>query len=98
MMEIAFFWIGGLGGEYFTLFISFWLVVVALFWVHFFGWQKLKTITFALIIMLAMFPFPDFIYNKISVKLQLISTQFGDGQMAMTYRINADALPADSWI
>ena len=73
---LAFFWLGELGGEYFTLYFSFWLAIVGLCWIHL-GWQKLKAIAFALMIMLAMFPFPDFIYNKISVKLQLISTQLG---------------------
>ena len=91
------FWLGELAGEYLTLYLSIWFVLVGLSWLHL-GWQKLKTIIFAYIFILTMFPFPNFIYNKISVKLQLISTQFGDGQMAMTYRINADALPADSWI
>ena len=83
MLGITFFWLGELGGEYFTLFISFWLVFVGLCWIHL-GWQKLKTITFALIIMLAMFPFPDFIYNKISVKLQLVSTQLGVAILHLT--------------
>ena len=83
MLGISFFWIGELGGEYFTLFISFWFVLVGLCLVHL-GWQKLKVIAFALIIMLAMFPFPDFIYNKISVKLQLVSTQLGVAILHLT--------------
>ena len=77
---LSFFWLGELGGEYFTLNISFWLVLVGLFWIHL-GWQKLKTIAFALIMILAMFPFPNFIYTKISVKLQLISSQLGVGML-----------------
>ena len=67
---LAFFWLGELGGEYFTLYISLWLVLVGLLWMHL-GWQKIKTIAFALFMALTMFPLPNFLYNKISVKLQL---------------------------
>lgn len=70
------FWLGELGGEYFTLYISFWLVVVGLLWIHL-GWQKIRTIAFALFMTLTMFPLPNFLYNKISVKLQLISSKLG---------------------
>jgi len=70
------FWPGELGGEYLTLYISFWLVLVGICWMHL-GWQKLKTIAFALIFMLTMFPVPHFLYNKVSLKLKLISSQLG---------------------
>jgi len=82
-LGLSLFWLGELGGEYFTLYLSFWLTIVGLCWVHL-GWQKLKVIAFALIIMLAMFPLPAFLYNKVSVKLQLISTQFGVGILHLT--------------
>ena len=32
---IMLFWLGELGGEYFTLYISLWLVTVGLLWMHF---------------------------------------------------------------
>ena len=83
LFGLGLFWIGELGGEYFTLYMSFWLVVIALCWIHL-GWQKLKVIGFALIIMLAMFPLPNFLYSKISVKLQLISTQLGVAILHLT--------------
>ncbi len=70
------YWLGELGGEYFTLFISFWLVIVGIIWLHF-GWRKVKTIWFALVTMLAMFPPPNYICVKISLGLKLISSQFG---------------------
>lgn len=70
------FWPGELGGEYLTLYISFWLVLVGICWMHL-GWQKFKTIAFAFIFMLTMFPVPHFLYNKVSLKLQLISSQLG---------------------
>ena len=79
-LGIIFFWIGELGGEYFTLYLSFWLVFVGLCWLHL-GWKKLKIISFPLVFILTMFPPPNFIYQKISVNLKLISSQIGVGIM-----------------
>jgi exosortase D (VPLPA-CTERM-specific) len=79
---IAFFWLGELGGEYLTLYMSFWLVLVGLCLIHM-GWQKTKTIAFALFMMVTMFPLPYFFYNKISVKLQLISSRLGVSLMQL---------------
>ena len=73
---LAFFWLGELGGEFFTLYISLWLIIVGLCWMHL-GWQKLKSIGFAFILMLSVFPFPDFINTKISLALKLLSSQLG---------------------
>lgn len=75
-LGIAFFWLGELGGEYFTLYLSMWLILVGLCWLHL-GWQKLKIIAFPLVMALAMFPLPGFLYGKISVKLKLVSSQLG---------------------
>ncbi len=41
-LGIALYWLGDLGGEFYTLYVSFWLVVVALLWTYL-GWQKIKT-------------------------------------------------------
>jgi exosortase D (VPLPA-CTERM-specific) len=73
---VFFFWLGDLAGEYFTLYISFWLVVVGLLWLHL-GWGKIKAMWFALIMMLAMFPFPGFINTRITLQLRLISSKLG---------------------
>jgi len=70
------FWPGELGGEFFTLYLSCWLVEVGLLWMHL-GRQKIKTMAFALILSLSMFPLPIFLYNKVSVWLKLISSQMG---------------------
>ena len=75
-LGIVLFWLGELGGEYFSLYISLWLVIVGLCMMHL-GWQKIKKIGFALVILLTMFPLPSFLYNKLSVKLQLISSWLG---------------------
>jgi len=77
---IFLFWLGELGGEYLTLYISFWLVLVGLCWMHL-GWEKLKAIGFALLLILTMFPLPNFLYNKVSINLKLISSQLGVAMM-----------------
>jgi exosortase D (VPLPA-CTERM-specific) len=73
---VCFFWLGELGGEFFTLYMSFWLAVVSLIWLHL-GWGKIKTMWFSLVIMLAMFPFPNFITTRITLNLRLISSKIG---------------------
>ncbi len=73
---IFLYWLGELGGEYYTLFISFWMVVVGLIWLHH-GWRKVKTIWFALVMVLAMFPPPNVICVQVSLGLKLLSSQLG---------------------
>ena len=75
-ISVCFFWIGDLAGEYFTLYMSFWLAVVGLIWLHL-GWEKIKTMWFSLFMMLAMFPFPNFITTRITLNLRLISSKLG---------------------
>jgi exosortase D (VPLPA-CTERM-specific) len=76
LLGIGFFWLGELGGEYFMLYFSLWLVLIGLCWLHL-GWQKIKSIGFALVVMLAMFPFPNFINVRVSLFLQLVSSRLG---------------------
>jgi exosortase D (VPLPA-CTERM-specific) len=76
LIGILLFWMGELGGEYFTLYMSLWFVIIGLLWIHL-GWQKIKTIWFALVMMLAMFPFPNFITLRITLYLRLISSKLG---------------------
>ena len=73
---IVFFWIGELGGEYFTMYVSSWLILVGLCLLHL-GWQKLKTIGFPLFFILTMFPVPDFINTRIMLQLRMISSKLG---------------------
>ncbi len=73
---LIFFWLGELGGEYYTLFLSSWLLLVGLCW-SVMGWQKLKVIWFPLVFSLAMFPFPNFINTKLLLMLKLISSEIG---------------------
>lgn len=76
LIGILFFWLGELGGEFYTLNISLWLVIVGIIWLHF-GWPRLKTMVFPICLSLAMFPFPDFINTKFSFQLRLISSRIG---------------------
>ncbi len=73
---ISLFWLGELGGEYFTLYLAFWFTLIGILWIHI-GWEKIKALAFPLLMILTMFPLPDFLYRKTSVKLQLISSQLG---------------------
>jgi exosortase D (VPLPA-CTERM-specific) len=75
-LGLLLFWLGELGGEFFTLYISFWIVVVGLIWVHI-GWEKLKVIWFAVVMMLGMFPLPNIINVRLTFGLKLISSQIG---------------------
>ena len=84
---IVFFWLGELGGEYFTMYVSFWLILVGICLLHL-GWKKLKTIGFALFFILTLFPAPNFINTRIMLQLRLISSKLG---VAM---IQAYGLPA----
>ncbi len=79
---LVLFWLGELSGEYFTLYISFWLVMVGMLWMHF-GWQKIKITAFALILSLFMFPLPNFLYTKVSLRLKLISSRLGVGMLQL---------------
>jgi len=76
LIGVILFWIGELSGEYFALYMSLWFVIIGLLWMHL-GWQKIKTIWFALIMLLAAFPFPSFITSKITLTLRLISSKLG---------------------
>ncbi|MCK5539737.1 MAG: VPLPA-CTERM-specific exosortase XrtD [Deltaproteobacteria bacterium] len=79
---LALFWFGELGGEYLTLYLSAWLVVMALFWIHA-GWYRFKEILFPLMMIPAMFPLPSFLHNRLSLKLKLLSSQIGVEMMQM---------------
>ena len=75
-LGIIFFWLGELGGEFFTQYVSFWLILVGICLLHL-GWQKLKVIGFALFFILTLFPPPDFINTRIMLQLRLISSKLG---------------------
>ena len=73
---IGFFWLGELGGEYYTLYIASWLILVGLFWMHL-GWAKLKIIWFPIVFIFALFPPPDAINFPLTLKFKLLSSKIG---------------------
>lgn len=73
---LAFYWVGELGGEFFTLFVSLWLVAVGLLWLHL-GGALLRAVLFPLLLSLAMFPPPQLIANNLSLQLKLLSSRIG---------------------
>jgi exosortase D (VPLPA-CTERM-specific) len=73
---ILLYWVGELAGEYFSLYISSWLVVAGLLWTHA-GWKKLRVMVFPLFVSLFLFPLPNFINTKLTFSLKLISSELG---------------------
>jgi exosortase D (VPLPA-CTERM-specific) len=71
---LAFFWLGELSGEFTMLFLSLWLVVISLCWLHL-GWRKLKVISFPLSFSIATFVPPHALYDPLTLRLKLISSQ-----------------------
>lgn len=76
LLGLTMFWVGELGGEYLTMYLSLTITVIALCWVTM-GWRKLKTIIFALLLSLTMYPPPTFLHNQLTFKLKLISSEIG---------------------
>jgi len=70
------YWLGMLGELDFTLHLSIWFIIVGITLGHL-GREKTKTILFPIFFMLSMIPFPNFIYQKISFTLKLLSSLFG---------------------
>lgn len=68
--------LGELGGEYFSLFLSSWFLFVGLILLHL-GRQKVRVLLFPLLFLIAMFPLPQFLNNKISLSLKLVSSKLG---------------------
>lgn len=73
---ILLYWLGELGGEYYSIFIASWLIAVGYCWA-FMGWRRLKTIAFPVLFSLTMFPFPVFINNNLTLRLKLLSSHLG---------------------
>jgi EpsI family protein len=73
---IGLFWLGELGGEYYTLYVSAWLILVGILWLHL-GRRKMKVLLFPVFLIPTTFPFPAFVYYKTSFQLQLISSKIG---------------------
>ncbi len=73
---ILLYFLGELGGEYYTLYIASWLIAVGYCW-SFMGGPRLKTIAFPVLFSITMFPFPNFINNNLTLRLKLLSSHLG---------------------
>jgi exosortase D (VPLPA-CTERM-specific) len=82
-LGIFLYWLGELGGEFTMLFISLWLVIVGLCWLHL-GWRKLKIISFPIVFGLASFVPPNAVYLPLTFKLKLISSRIGVALMQLS--------------
>lgn len=79
---MALFWVGELAGEFFTLYVSLWLTVVSLCWMYL-GWRKLRVAAFPALFSLTMFPLPNFLFNRVSVELKMMSSRLGVAVMQL---------------
>lgn len=68
--------LGELGGEFYAIYLSSWVMLVGLLWLHF-GWNKLQAIAFPVAMLVAMFPFPNMVNSTITLGLKLISSNLG---------------------
>ena len=75
-LGILLYWLGELGGEYYTLYMSLLFIIIGITILHI-GFERTKSLIFIFILIMTMFPFPHFIITKLSVNLQLISSQLG---------------------
>jgi exosortase D (VPLPA-CTERM-specific) len=76
VLGIALYWLGELGGEFYTIYIGSWFVLIGLAWAYT-GWNKLKIAAIPFCFLIAMFPFPRFITNNLTLELKLISSKLG---------------------
>ncbi len=68
--------LGELGGEFYAIYFSSWMMLVGVLWLHL-GWEKLRAIAFPVAMLVAMFPFPNMINSTITLGLKLISSNLG---------------------
>lgn len=68
--------LGELGGEYLTLYLSLWWAILGVCWAIL-GWPKLKIVLFPIILLLTAFPPPNYIYSRLTMGMQLLSTKLG---------------------
>jgi exosortase D (VPLPA-CTERM-specific) len=82
LIGVLLYFIGELSGEFMTLYLSMWLVIVGLSWIHL-GWAKLKVIMFPIFFSLGMFPPPHIIMANLTLKLQLMASKLGASLIKM---------------
>lgn len=76
LLGIFLFWLGQLGGEYTTLYLSLWFVLIGLVWLHA-GRQKMRSMAFAFLVLPAAFPLPNYVNTRLTVHAKMISSELG---------------------
>lgn len=76
LFGVGFLFLGELGGEFLSLYLSLWFMILGLCW-SLLGWRKLKVILFPIFFLLTAFPPPQFFYTKLTLGMQLISSSIG---------------------
>ena len=76
VLGLFLFWLGELGGEYYTQYLSFLLIVAGAVWALW-GTALFKKLAFVFITALFFLPFPNFIVQVATARLQLISSSLG---------------------
>ncbi|HBA86941.1 MAG TPA: VPLPA-CTERM-specific exosortase XrtD [Geobacter sp.] len=79
---VALYWLGELSGEFFSMYLSFWLILVGLFW-SYMGWRRFQVLLFPMLFLLAMFPLPNYLNTMLTLKLKLISSWLGVWMMRL---------------
>ncbi|SFM21722.1 exosortase D, VPLPA-CTERM-specific [Desulfomicrobium norvegicum] len=74
--SVFFLLLGELGGEFLSLYISLWFAILGVCWTLL-GWRKLKVILFPLALLLMAFPPPNYLYGRLTLGMQLLSTRIG---------------------
>jgi len=76
LLGICIYSLGELGGEYYAIYLSSWLLLLGSIWIHS-GWPRIKATAFPIFFLIAMFPFPGVINNNLTLQLKLFSSQLG---------------------
>lgn len=75
-VAVFFLLLGELGGEFLSLYISLWFAILGVCWTLL-GWRKLKVVLFALFLLAMAFPPPNYLYSRLTLGMQLLSTRLG---------------------
>lgn len=73
---VFFLLLGELGGEFLSLYLSLWFALLGLCW-SILGRRKLRIAFFPLFLLLTAFPPPNYLYSRLTLGMQLVSTWLG---------------------
>ena len=82
MLGTTLYWLGELGGEYYSIYLGSWFVLLGLVWAYT-GWPKLRVAIFPVCFLISLFPFPNAVTSALTLKLKLVSSQLGVALMRL---------------